>query len=36
MRFKLTVVGIHIAKVQFVGNFDHGGLFQLQNDDRRG
>ena len=31
MRFKLTIVSIHVAKVQFVRYFNRRGLRQLQN-----
>ena len=31
MKFKLTIVSIHLAKVQLVKCFDCGGFHQLQN-----
>ena len=31
MRYKLTIMSIHVAEVQVVKCFDHGGLCQLQN-----
>ena len=31
MKFKLTIVSIHLAKVQLVQRFDCGGFLKLQN-----